>query len=289
MLFRSYAFDNPEIKYGASFGSPVFSGTNNVVLGYTLSKTLGIDEKSLENQFVNILTNTNDSGIALASFDISGIVDTGVPQNDSGLVIASRKSIIEFLGTEDTASYLQIFLNNDKFTPVVKRRLENLLPENYEIKTWIDLNPSFNQINSMNETQYFIISIILCVLVFVSLMQSLSTAFNERLYEFGTLEAIGLKKKSIVILVMKEVVFLSILGIMLGCIFSFVFNFIISNMKIKFIPPGYTEGYLLNFLITTKTILESTVFVFFTCILAMIMPIYHVVTNSVVKLMRHGE
>ena len=59
-IFWGYAFDNPEIKYGASFGSPVFSGTNNVVLGYTLSKTLGIDEKSLEN-IINLQNEFNFS------------------------------------------------------------------------------------------------------------------------------------------------------------------------------------------------------------------------------------
>lgn len=159
----------------------------------------------------------------------------------------------------------------------------------YQIKSWLELNPSYSQVNAMNEMQYRIISIIMCVLVFVSLTQSLSTAFNERLYEFGTLEAIGLKKLNLILLLIMEVILLILLGLALGLTFSKIFDFVVTRSKIIFIPPGYSEGFLLRFYITFKNIIFSCFFIFATCLLAMIVPVINVLKNTVVRLMNHVE
>lgn len=288
-IFWGEAYDNPEKKYGIIYGKPIMKNSDSIVIGTLLAEKLGINSDSLENSFGNILSNTNDSGISLASFSIAGITSTGIPQNDEGLLIASRASVLDFLGSENIASYLQIYMRNDAYTKEIQEMLQNKLSDSFKIKNWIEMNPSYTQINAMNEVQCSVISIIMCALVFISLTQSISTAFNERLYEFGTLEAIGLKKNKLIVLLINEVIFLSLMGLFLGDVFSLVLSKFITSMKITFIPPGYSEGYLLNFFITFDIVYLANFFVFSTCILAMIIPIYHVVTNSVVKLMHHLE
>ena len=42
----------------------------------------------------------------------------------------------------------------------------------------------------MNEAQFFIISLLIGVLIVISIMQTLVTAFLERMGEFGTLEEV---------------------------------------------------------------------------------------------------
>ncbi|AEE17414.1 ABC transporter permease [Treponema brennaborense] len=288
-IFWGEAYDNPEKKYGVLYGKPVFKNSDSIVIGTLLAEKLGINFDSLENSYGNVLSNTNDSGISLASFNIAGITSTGIPQNDEGLLIASRASILEFLGLDNIASYLQVYTRNDSYTKEMQENLQKKLSASFEVKNWIEMNPSYNQINAMNEVQCTIISVIMCALVFISLTQSISTAFNERLYEFGTLEAIGLKKNKLIVLLINEVVFLSLIGILGGVLFSVFLSKFITFLKITFTPPGYSEGYLLNFFVTSEIVSLAVFFVFLTCILAMIIPIYHVLTNSVVKLMHHVE
>lgn len=284
-IFWGEAYDNPDKRYGVCEGSPVFPNSENLVLGKNLAENLGID--SLD-EYVNILTNSPNSGMSLSSFSVSGLTDTGIPENDEGLVIASRQSIIDFLGEEDIASYIQVFLKRNTDLKNFEIRIKKEFPE-YEIRNWIELNPSYNQVNSMNEMQYKVVSIIMCILVFVSLTQSLSTAFNERLYEFGMLESIGLKKVKISLMLYLEVLFLFIFGVILGLIFSEFTNLIISACNIEFIPPGYSAGFILKFYITKINVITSIVFIFVTCFLALLIPIKNVLRNTVVNLMNRPE
>lgn len=284
-IFWGEAYDNPDKRYGVCEGVPVFPNSENLVLGKVLAENLGINST---DEYVNILTNSPDSGMSLATFSVSGLTDTGVPENDAGLVIASRQTIIDFLGEEDIASYIQVFLKKNNDLKNFETKLKEEFPE-YEIKDWIELNPSYNQVNSMNEMQYKVVSIIMCILVFVSLTQSLSTAFNERLYEFGMLESIGLKKWKISLMLFLEVLFLVIFGVILGLIFSGFTNLIIKACNIEFIPPGYSSGFILNFYITKINIISSIIFIFVTCFLAVLIPIKNVLRNTVVNLMNRPE
>ena len=284
-IFWGEAYDNPDKKYGVCEGAPVFPNSENLVLGKVLADNLGINSP---DEYVNILTNSPNSGMSLSSFSVSGFTDTGIPENDSGLVIASRQTIIDFLGEENIASHIQIFLKKNKNLKCFENAIKEEFPE-YEIKNWIELNPSYNQVNSMNEMQYKVVSIIMCILVFVSLTQSLSTAFNERLYEFGMLESIGLKKLKISLMLYMEVLFLVIFGVILGLIFSELTNLIIRACNIEFIPPGYSSGFKLNFYITKLNIFSSIAFIFVTCFLALLIPIKNVLRNTVVNLMNRPE
>lgn len=284
-IFWGEAYDNPDKKYGVCEGAPVFPNSENLVLGKALADNLGINSP---DEYVNILTNSPNSGMSLSSFSVSGFTDTGIPENDAGLVIASRQTIIDFLGEENIASHIQVFLKKNKDLKSFESAIKEEFPE-YEIKNWIELNPSYNQVNSMNEMQYKVVSIIMCILVFVSLTQSLSTAFNERLYEFGMLESIGLKKIKISLMLYMEVLFLVIIGVILGLIFSELTNLIIRTCNIEFIPPGYSSGFKLNFYITKVNILSSIAFIFVTCFLALLIPIKNVLRNTVVNLMNRPE
>ncbi|MDY5764560.1 MAG: FtsX-like permease family protein [Treponema sp.] len=284
-IFWGEAYDNPDKKYGVCEGIPVFPNSENLVLGKVLADNLGINSP---DEYVNILTNSPNSGMSLSSFSVSGFTDTGIPENDAGLVIASRQTIIDFLGEENIASHIQVFLKKNKDLQCFESAIKEEFPE-YEIKNWIELNPSYNQVNSMNEMQYKVVSIIMCILVFVSLTQSLSTAFNERLYEFGMLESIGLKKIKISLMLYMEVLFLVIFGVILGLIFSEITNLFIRACNIEFIPPGYSSGFKLNFYITKLNILSSIAFIFVTCFLALLIPIKNVSRNTVVNLMNRPE
>ena len=284
-IFWGEAYDNPDKKYGVCEGAPVFPNSENLVLGKVLADNLGINSP---DEYVNILTNSPNSGMSLSSFSVSGFTDTGIPENDAGLVIASRQTIIDFLGEENIASHIQVFLKKNKDLQCFESAIKEEFPE-YEIKNWIELNPSYNQVNSMNEMQYKVVSIIMCILVFVSLTQSLSTAFNERLYEFGMLESIGLKKLKISLMLYIEVLFLVIIGVILGLIFSELTNLIIRSCNIEFIPPGYSSGFKLNFYITKRNIFSSIAFIFVTCFLALLIPIKNVLRNNVVNLMNRPE
>ena len=133
-IFWGEAYDNPNKRYGVCEGSPVFSNTENLVLGKVLAENLKI---ASPDEYVNILTSSPNSGMSLSSFSVSGITDTGIPENDAGLVIASRQTIIDFLGEDNIASYIQVFLKRNSDLKKFEKRINEEFPE-YEIKTGLN-------------------------------------------------------------------------------------------------------------------------------------------------------
>jgi putative ABC transport system permease protein len=288
-IFWGEAREEPNI--GVTIGIPIFQGDDGFVIGRGLALKLGIDLDNNDESFVNIMSRTAKNGISLASFDVVGITDTGVPQNDEGLVIASREAILEFLGVENTASFVEVRLSSDDEQDIIIQHIKDEMSRhnyNIEIKTWEQLNPSFTDINALNIVQQNILTTILCILVFTALIQALSTAFKERLYEFGMLEAVGLKKSNISFLLIAETIFMSFMAIAFGLILTWGIAKIISILPITLHFPGYSGGYKLIFLFTTTDIIETILFIFVTCIFAMAGPMLHILRFQIAHLMYHS-
>ncbi|UTC62542.1 ABC transporter permease [Treponema sp. OMZ 787] len=287
-IFWGSGYDEPH-SLGAAEGVPVFEGDNTLVLGKGLFKSLGLN---LENDnYVNIMSSMGEEGIAAGSFEVSGNIDTGVPQNDAGFLIASRKDILEFFGMPDTASYIRLYLKNDKDVEKVESKLNSIFKENnlnFEGRNWKTLNPSWQQISNLFNVQFTVISGILCVLIFVALTQSLSASFMERIGEFGTMEAIGLKKSLLILVLILEVCILSLAGIIGGILLSQAGNIITQTFDIKMNPPGSTSYYLLNFFITAKAVIKTQIFIFFTALISVIYPIYTIKKHSSIKLINYN-
>lgn len=295
-IFFAYAYEHPETNSNIKKGVPVFAGDNSLVLGEGLAKFLGADDFSTDKDgnvkntsYVNVMSVLEESGMSLATFAVSGTTQTGVVQVDNALVITSRQAALELFGMDNSASFLQVVLENEKnLSKIITAIKKNFADKNIdiEIRTWWQLNPAYDEIKNYFLTQFYVISTILLLFVFVALVQALTTNFLERLPEFGTLEAIGMKKSLLQRLLFLEAAFLSFIGIACGLIFSFLFRYLFSLLQIKIYPPGYSTGYVLEFFLTFPDTLLSVIFIFFTCILAAIFPVWYVMKKEAVELIR---
>jgi putative ABC transport system permease protein len=276
---------------GVSAGTPLFPGDAGLIIGEGLARKLGVSLIDAETAWVNLMAQSVEQGISLASFAVVGITDTGVPQQDEGLVIVSREAGLDFLGLGNTASVVEVRLEDEadqadciaSITEAMEQRHRRI-----EIKDWMDLNPSFAQIDALNQVQYTILTAILCVLVFTSLIQALSAAFKERLPEFGMLEAVGLRKGAIAFLLITEVVFMSLIALAIGLFASWGIAHLVSILNIKLYFPGYSTGYTLFFLFTPVDMALGAAFVFTACMLAMFGPLFPMLRFSVAHLMYHS-
>lgn len=164
------------------------------------------------------------SGMSLGSFTVNGTTQIGVPQVDNELVITFRQAVLNLFGLSNAASNIQIRLEeNNRLHEMIETLKQKFANENLEIeiRNWKELNPSDKQIVNYQLAQFYVPTLILSLFIFVALMQTLSTNFLERLPEFGTMDAIRMKKKTIAHLLSLEVILLAFLGILAGIFFSF--------------------------------------------------------------------
>ena len=287
-IFCGAGYDEPH-SLGAPEGVPVFEGDNSLVIDKGLFNSLGLDLEN--NNYVNIMSAMGEKKIAAGSFEVSGTIDIGTPQNAAGFLIASRKDILDFFGMEDAASYIRLYLKNNQDIKKIENKLNSVFKENnlnFEVKNWKTLNPSWQQVSDLFNAQFIVISGILYVLIFTALTQSLSASFMERIGEFGTMEAIGLKKSLLISILILEVCILSIAGIIGGILLSQAGNIITQMFDIKMNPPGSTSYYLLNFFITAEAVIKTQFFIFFTALISVIYPIYTIKKYSSIKLINYN-
>ena len=288
-VFWGAAFDSPE-ALGSTKGTPVFAGEQNLVLGKGLFESLAVDTE--REAIVNLMSSVGQSGLLTGSFEVSGMLDTGTPQNDAGLVIASRSALLDFFELEDSASYMRVFLKKDSDMPVAQAALDSYFAEHrqpYETYNWKELNPSWEQISGLFNNQFFVISAILYLLIFVALTQSLSASFMERIGEFGTMEAIGLKRSSVMAMLLSEACLLSLAGIAGGILLSQLGNVLTETFDIKMTPPGYSKAYRLSFFITARTVLRTQFFIFLTGMISVLYPMYTICRHSTVQLIHYSD
>ena len=287
-VFWGAGYDSPQ-TLGATDGTPVFAGDQSLVLGKDLFETLKLS--TAQEPFVNLMSSIGDSGLLTGSFAVSGRLDTGAPQNDAGLVIASRTALLDFFELKDSASYMRVYLHKDTDMPAAQTALDSYFAEHqlpYQTQNWKELNPSWEQISGLFRNQSSFISIILYILIFTALTQSLSASFMERLGEFGTMEAIGLKRSSVIQMLVLEVCLISLAGIIGGIVLAQLGNSLTEIGNITMTPPGYTRAYRLNFYITLPAILTTQFFIFLTGIISVLHPMYTICKHSTVQLIHYN-
>ena len=288
-IFWGIAYDEPHLL-GVTEGVPVFEEDNSLVLGMGLFNALDINLEN--NNIVNLMTTISSNELNSGSFEVAGYIDSGVPQNDRGLIIASRHALLNFFELDDKASCLRLYLESERDVEQIQKILNSYFEKNnlsFETRDWKTLNPTYTQISSLFNTQFSVITFILCVLIFVSLSQSIGMSFMERLSEFGTMEAIGLKKINLIFSLLMEVFILSFVGIILGIIFAYLGNVITETGNITMTPPGYSKGFPLRFFITVASLFKTLVFILLTCLVATLQPVYAIGKFSTVHLMQHSE
>lgn len=287
-VFWGAGYDAPQ-RLGATDGTPVFAGDQSLVLGKGLFETLKLS--TAQEPFVNLMSSIGDSGLLTGSFAVSGRLDTGTSQNDTGLVIASRTALLDFFELKDSASYMRIYLHKDTDMPAAQAALDSYFAEHqlpYQTQNWKELNPSWEQISGLFRNQSSFISIILYILIFTALTQSLSASFMERIGEFGTMEAIGLKRSSVMQMLVLEVCLISLAGIIGGIVLAQLGNSLTETCNITMTPPGYTRAYRLSFYITLPAILTTQLFIFLTGIIAVLHPMYTICKHSTVQLIHYN-
>lgn len=287
-VFWGAGYDAPQ-TLGATEGIPVFAGDQSLVLGKELFETLKLS--TAQEPVVNLMSSIGDSGLLTGSFEVSGWLDTGTPQNDTGLVIASRSALLDFFELKDSASYMRIYLHKDTDMPAAQAALDSYFAEHqlpYQTQNWKERNPSWEQISGLFRNQFSFISIILYILIFTALTQSLSASFMERIGEFGTMEAIGLKRSSVMQMLALEVCLISLAGIIGGIVLAQLGNSLTEIGNITMTPPGYTRAYRLNFYITLPAILTTQFFIFLTGIISVLHPMYTICKHSTVQLIHYN-
>lgn len=159
----------------------------------------------------------------------------------------------------------------------LKQKVEELLP-GYSVQSWEDLKPELViSRDMMAKYMYIVLIIVLVALVFV-IVNSMLMVILERTKEIGTLRALGMNKTKVVLMIFYETVIQSMLGGVLGTLFSYIVvqYFQMNGLQFDSVSKGLEAyGYPSVFYpyLPLESYIVSIVLVFITALLSSIPPV----------------
>jgi len=192
-------------------GNPIRPGDHNVlILGQTIARIL----KASVGDTVTLMTILPGSQLTGRDFVIGGIFTA--PQQDNLFGYTDYDTAVDFTQLAQ-APVLDVLLDGVGRVDTVAASL----PAGVSFRTWKDLATTFAQVNSL---LYSILSVIRVVILLVTLF-ILANVMNrvvvERMREWGTLRALGTKKRGILAIVVWEGGLMGALGAALGIVLGF--------------------------------------------------------------------
>ncbi len=216
---------DPEKEINISFlGDALLEGkifeevnSGGVVIGKKMAEQL---ETSLGKRIV-IMTQGKDKQLKEIGLKIVGIYDTGFESLETGFAFISLNKAQKLVGLDNNLSEISIRIADMEQLDIFKNQLANQsYTSKLDIQTWKTLNPQMATMTEFLEYYVWIWHFIMLIALAFGLVNTLLTAFYERIREFGLFQALGMGPGMILKQVLFESWLLVIMGLMLGFVLS---------------------------------------------------------------------
>lgn len=202
-----------------------------IVIGYKLLKNLKAD---IGDEIV-ILAQGFDGSLGNMKFKIVGTTKMGMQDFDAMSVFMDTKSAQELLSLYGRITALAIDINSfDDLYDIKEEIKANLKNEELVVLDWKELMPDFEQSIQLDNISGIFFLAILFVIVAFGILNTVLMSVTERFKEFGISLSIGMSNYKLVLVVLLETLFITIIGLILGNIIGFGINLYIFNNPIQF-------------------------------------------------------
>jgi len=158
---------------------------------------------------------------AVGIYPIQGVIDMKNPNLNNMSVFMSLKSAQDFVSAENRITNLVIdkeqYFDEVKIAEKVKSKIDI---QSRDVMTWKEMTPQLDQLIEADNAGGILIILILYMIVSFGIFGTVLMMTQERLYEFGVLISIGMKKSKLMIILIYETIFLTFVGVLVGFVIS---------------------------------------------------------------------
>jgi putative ABC transport system permease protein len=211
-----------------------------ILIGYGVATSL----KLAAGDRVTLLLTTAEGAMNSLEFEVVGIFQSFSKEFDSRAVRIPLAAAQELLNTQGI-NRIVVSLKRTEDTERVAEQLAARLGDRYELKTWQQINDFYQKTVDLYARQFGVLRLIVLMMVFLSVANTVNMSVFERTGEFGTLMALGNTRLNTFQLVLIENIMLGSIGASLGVLLGVVLATLISAVGIPMPPPpnaniGYT-------------------------------------------------
>jgi putative ABC transport system permease protein len=242
---------------------------------------------------VVIVATNKDGSVNGKTFLISGILEsaTGPGGRDGYIHIDDAMEILRMPQRE--ISEFAIGLKNpeqvDRVAESVRLQLGEMVKDPkktpFQVHTWAELSP-FANIARMVDLMTIFVKVMLVAIVLISILNVMIMAVYERVREIGTIAAIGILPRKILLLFLVEGLFLGVGGALVGLVAALAIVFALNVWKVSF-NFGQSTGLILVPSLDPNQIFVACLMVIAVSILASIQPAYKASRMEPIEALRH--
>ncbi len=209
-----------------------------VMLGQTLARAMHAQVGS----GLTLLGTTAEGALNAIDVEVVGIFTTGVPELDERLLL-THIATAQTLLVSDKVSTLSIYLSDTDDTDALAARVRARYPE-LGLQTWLDQAFFYKKVRDLYNRIFGTLGLVIMVMVFFSVSNTMSMVVVERTREIGTLAAMGTRAGEIIRNFVLEALVIGGLGTALGLLLSALITLLLALADIQMPPPpGRSDGY----------------------------------------------
>lgn len=205
---------------------------SDAVITSSLAKTLNVTCGDV----LTVMAKTKYGALNAIDIEIVGILTDKLPLSNGKLIILSL-SQSQFLLQMDNefTEYVISLKHPDKIESVVNTYSKE---KEIEVIPWYVSAKIFKDIMNIQNAVFFIIMLVLLIIVVSSIINTMLMSVYERVKEIGTMMAIGMLKRDIIILFLIETIILGVLGGIIGLVLSGLTVLYFNENGFTYISPG---------------------------------------------------
>ncbi len=259
--------------------------THGAILGEGLAHAL----KLRPGDSATLLVNTGEGALNTLEVTVVGIFQTFSKEYDARAARIQLAAAQELLNTKGVNSLVVSLKRTEDTRPVRDILARELDGTRYEVKTWQDLNDFYENTVALYERQFGVLQFIILVMVLLSVSNSVNMSVLERVGEFGTMMAVGNRRRTVFRLVMTENLLLGLAGAVVGVILGVVLAWLISAIGIPMPPPpNSNRGYIAEIRVVPVIAFTAFAVGFLATVLAAPLPARRVARTPIVDALRQN-
>lgn len=234
-----------------------------------------------------LLTSSIDGSTEAVSVKIRGLVYFKDKFLNNKYLVANDDFIKKNLLFTNSTHRLLILLDDEKYIDETISILNNYFIKNnldLEANNWKKIAVYFTDAINMFNAFFVILTGILAVVIIFSVSNSIFMSIMERMREFSTLKAIGIKDKTICSMLFIEGFILSVFSFTISLLIVLYLEQYINNSQFYLPPfPGQADKTRFVILIDSIVTLKIGLFVLITTFLSNLFPILKMRNTSIIK------
>jgi len=258
---------------------------HGIILGDGVARNL----KLKPGDSVTLLVNTWEGAMNSLDFVVVGAFQTFSKEFDARAIripLAAAQELFASSGVNSLVISLQRTEDTESTAALLAARLDS---EQYEIKTWPELNDFYQKAVDLYDRQFGVLRLIVLLMVVLTVANTVNMSVFERVGEFGTLMALGSRSSDVFRLVMLENTLVGAIGTLLGVVVGLLVATALTALAITMPPlPNASIGYVMAIRVLPSAAATAFAIGFGATVLAAILPAFRVARNPVAESLRQN-